>query len=124
VTQQNWLGWKLDAEQRTTLLERFPPRYSNTVADHITLGPAEEAGPTPDAKWATVIGHADDGVGVEALVVEVVGSRQRPDGGTYHITWSLEPGRDAHESNEVIAQKGWEDVGDTPSVQLVKAHWP
>jgi hypothetical protein len=39
--------------------------------------------------------------------VELNGTTARPDGGTYHITWSLAPGRDARESNDVIAAKGW-----------------
>lgn len=124
MTQQVWLGWKLDAKHRSNLLDRFPPRYCNTIADHVTHGPADGSSPVPDADRAVVIGHADDGAGVEALVVEVAGSHRRPDGGTYHITWSLEPGREAHESNDAIARYGWEDVEDAPSVKLVKARWP
>jgi hypothetical protein len=124
VTQQIWLGWKLDAEDRANLLDRFPTRYHTTIADHVTHGPADGSPPVPDADRAVVIGHADDGAGVEALVVEVAGSHQRPDGGTYHITWSLEVGREAHESNDVIAQTGWKDVEDAPSVKLLKAPGP
>ena len=32
----------------------------------------------------------------------------RPDGSTYHITWSLGPGRKARESNDVLRDQGWE----------------
>ena len=31
------IGWKLDRTQRADLLERFPPRYADTIADHVTL---------------------------------------------------------------------------------------
>jgi hypothetical protein len=44
---------------------------------------------------------------VQAMVVEIGGSSRRPDGGTYHITWSLAEGRKARESNDVIRDKGW-----------------
>ncbi len=31
------IGWKLDREQRKELLQQFPPRFRNVVADHVTL---------------------------------------------------------------------------------------
>jgi hypothetical protein len=40
-------------------------------------------------------------------VVRIGGTIDRPDGSTYHITWSLGPGRQAKESNEVIARRGF-----------------
>src|SRR5919107_332704 len=54
-----------------------------------------------------VVGVADDGAGVQALVVEIGGTTRRPDGSTYHVTWSLGPGRRAVESNDVIRACGW-----------------
>jgi hypothetical protein len=41
------------------------------------------------------------------MVVRIGGTTDRPDGSTYHVTWSLEPGRQAKESNEVIRTQGW-----------------
>jgi hypothetical protein len=102
------IGWVLPASERERLLARFPPRYERPVADHVTLrsGVAEDA-PPPAAATAEIIGEADDGEGVQALVVEIDGSAARPGGGTYHITWSLGPMRQARESNDVIAPRGW-----------------
>ena len=31
------IGWKLPLNQRSALLERFPPRYEKLIADHVTL---------------------------------------------------------------------------------------
>lgn len=118
------LGWRLEPAGRAALLARFPPRYEETVADHVTHGSAEEAPPLPQLSHAIVIGHADDGAGVEALVVELAGSSGRWDGSTYHITWSLAPGREAKESNRVIAEHGWAPVADRPEVALEQASWP
>ena len=53
------------------------------------------------------MGVADDGEGVQALVVEIGGTTRRPDGSTYHITWSLVGGREAVESNDAIRERGW-----------------
>lgn len=118
------LGWKLDANDRAALLARFPPRYERTVADHVTHGRKGEAPPISPATSATVVGHADDAQGVEALVVEVAGQRQRWDGGVHHITWSLGRGREAKESNEVIARLSWRPLEGVDPVGLTPAEWP
>lgn len=68
----------------------------------------------PPAQDAAVVGLADDGEGVQALVVRIGGTTNRPGGGTYHITWSLRPGRRAVESNEVIAAQGWSPMDPAP----------
>lgn len=116
-------GWKIDRGEREALLQRFPPRYANVVADHVTFGrvPLREL---PPHERAELIGRADDGSGVEAMVVALGGSHERPTGGTYHITWSLGPSREAIESNDVIAAHGWQPLGETASVALEAASWP
>ena len=105
------IGWKLTRNQRLELLQQFPPRYSEVVADHVTLLsrlPSDAS--LPREEHGEVIGRADDGTGVEALVVRIGGTSDRPDGSTYHITWSLEPGRRAKESNDVIRDHGFEPI--------------
>jgi len=118
------LGWKLDRAEREALLARFPPAYPETVADHVTWGRKSKAPAMPQAGRAVVVGRADDGAGVEALVVELNGATGRWDGGTCHVTWSLGPGREAKESNEVIAARGWQPVEGRPDVALTPAEWP
>ena len=65
-----------------------------------------------------VVGVADDGAGVQALVVEIGGTTRRPDGGAYHIAWSLGPGRKATESDDVIRERGWTATGQRYRVRL------
>ena len=118
-------GWKLDRGQRAALLRRFPPRYAQAVADHVTLKPDPPAGELPDPpREATIVGRADDNTGVEAMVVRLDGATGRPDGSTWHITWSLGAGREAKESNDVIAALGWEAFGEPVPVSLTPARWP
>lgn len=118
------LGWKLDSEQRDALLERFPAAYARVVCDHVTLklGPGRSFDPADTQ--AEIIGFANDRQGVQAAVVEIHGSSARPDGGVYHITWSLGPGRMARESNDVIAAFGWAPLLIGVPVTLKAASWP
>ena len=119
------LGWKLERDQREALLRQFPPRYARAIADHVTLQDADSEAPLPGpAADAEILGRADDGQGVEAMVVRLRGTTDRPDGSTWHITWSLRPGRRAHESNEVIAALGWTDFLQPVPVRLTPARWP
>jgi len=102
------LGWKLAAADRERLLGQFPAKYENVVADHVTLRVgADQATPLPPKPQAAVVGRADDGDSLECLVVALDGTTHRPDGSTYHITWSLGPGRKAKESNDVLRERGW-----------------
>ncbi len=104
----NVTGWKLDRDQRRELLQQFPPKFRNVVADHVTLhsGAADDA-PLPQEIEGEIVGRVDDGKGVEAMIVAIGGTTDRPDGSTYHITWSLEEGREAKESNNVLVQQKW-----------------
>jgi hypothetical protein len=114
-----YTGWLLDPAQREALLARFPPRYARVVAHHVTLKFGDREAQAPGAVAAQIVGEADDGVGVQALVVRIDGSEARPDGGTFHITWSLAPGREARESNEVIGARGWTPLGTPAPVRLL-----
>ena len=67
--------------EREALLARHPPRYARAVADHVTFGPAGEGEDMPRASSARLVGRADDGEGVEAMVVAIDGSTARPTGG-------------------------------------------
>jgi hypothetical protein len=122
---QSVTGWKLDRDQRKELLQQFPARYRNVVADHVTLEAKVSAdAPLPETAVGEIVGRADDGAGVEAMVVSIDGTTDRPDGSTYHITWSLGDGRRAKESNDVIRARGWEKFDLPMPVQLAAARWP
>lgn len=122
---QSVVGWRLSAEGRTELLQRFSPTYSRIVADHVTLSAKVACDtPTPPDTKATVVGYVDDGEGVEALVVAIDGTTARPDGSIFHITWSLGAGRHARESNDVLADKGWSQLADPQAIQLRGARFP
>src|SRR6185503_13334554 len=114
-----------DRNQRKELLQQFPPKYPNVIADHVTLqSKASDLAPLPKEDLGEIVGRADDGKGVEAMVVRIAGTTDRPDGSTYHITWSLAEGREAKESNDVIAARGWTELDLPMPVKLLPAHFP
>jgi hypothetical protein len=118
-------GWKLPEVERELLLQRFPPKYGKVDADHVTLrtdAPAETPLPAKP-ETSRVIGRADDGDSLECLVIELDGTTDRPDGSTYHITWSLGPGRRARESNDLLRDKGWKYLEAPIPVELTPARF-
>ena len=118
------VGWKLDRSQRAELLDDFPPKYRNVIADHVTLAAkVHRDTPLPDEVFAEAVGQIDDGKGVEALVVAIAGSTDRPGGGIYHITWSLEPGRQAKESNDALAAGEWRPLPEPVALKLQPARF-
>ncbi len=117
------IGWKLDRGERAALLQRFPPRYDEPVADHVTLETDAESKPLPPDITAEIVGRADDGEGVEAMVVALGGSTDRPDGSTFHITWSLAKGRRARESNDVIREHRWTALAEPVPVAIEPARF-
>jgi hypothetical protein len=118
------IGWKLGAGDRDRLLRRFSPRYENVVADHVTLRAVVETDEhLPAQPIAQVVGLADDGDSLECLVVSLDGTTHRPDGSTFHITWSLGPSRRAKESNDVLRERGWEQIDSPVTITLEPAHF-
>ena len=119
------IGWKLDRAQREELLERFPPQYPDAIADHVTLKSNAQRDQLPAEVVSQIVGRADDQDSLECLVVAIDGSTDRPDGSTFHITWSLDrsKGRKARESNDVLKQHGWSPVSEAIPVKLEPARF-
>lgn len=103
------VGWILTETSRALLLDRFEPRYARIVAHHVTLASHHAAADVPGAAGFAVVGHAVADMGIEALVVRVDGKTQRPDGKTFHVTWSIDPasGCKPQDSNRLIEQHGF-----------------
>jgi hypothetical protein len=118
------VGWKVPLHERARLLQTFPPKYENVIADHVTLhsGVTPQT-PLPPTAAAQIVGRADDHASLECLVVEIDGTTDRPDGSTYHITWSLGRGRHAVESNGVLRDRGWERLSDPIPIEVRPARF-
>jgi hypothetical protein len=117
------IGWTLDEAERATLLKQYPPRFAKVVAHHVTLATDAEDRELPDAVRAEIVGRTDDEQGVEAMVVTIDGDTARPDGSTFHITWSLGEGRRARESNDVLRERGWQKLDKPIPITLTPARF-
>ena len=113
ILNESFIAFELDGKSRRTLAQRFIPKYPDFIGHHITykLGGKKDKLPGMP-KSIEVVGYVDDGDGLEALVIAVNGKTVRPDGKTYHITWSLDrsKGKKPAHSNKLIAEKGYIDV--------------
>lgn len=104
-----YTAYVLDKASRKKLKKAFPPKYSEFIGHHVTLKfgvPKDTPVPRKPDK-IEVVGYADTGDGLEALVVEVNGNRKRADGRVYHITWSLDrsAGYKPKDSNNLVSNK-------------------
>lgn len=119
------VGWQLDGEQRSWLLNLFSSAYPDVIADHVTLSSGSDPKRPPKDTNADVVGQVDDGAGVQAFVVRIGGTMDRPDGSTYHITWSIDrsKGRKARDSNDVIRTLGWQPLDQPIPITLKGASW-
>jgi hypothetical protein len=118
------VGWRVPRDERERLLERFEPLYPDVVADHVTLRfGTDEDTPLPTARSGEIVGEVEDGAGVQALIVRIGGTTDRGDGSHYHITWSLAAGREAKESNDVLAATKWQRVHPPIAIALAPARW-
>ena len=103
---------ELSATSRGQLARSFPPRFPEFIGHHVTyaFGVRSDV-PLPEISSVRVVGYAVDEAGLEALVVEVDGATTRPDGKTFHITWSLDRGAGFKpvNSNDLVS-RGWESV--------------
>jgi hypothetical protein len=94
------------------LLENLPATFRKVFAHHVTyeFGIPEKL--PPIASTVNVIATASNDR-IQVAIVEVRGSTVRPDGGTFHITISLDPtlGTKPVDSNKLIADKSkWRPV--------------
>lgn len=120
------LGWKLNGPERGKLLTLFLPAWPDVIADHVTLRTGGDPGDhLPPPVKAEIVGSVDDGMGLQALVVAVDGTTDRPDGSTYHITWSLDRSRSRMpvESNKVLAERGWDKLEEPVPVRIEPARF-
>jgi len=115
------IGWTLDEKERADLLKQNPPRFDKIVAHHVTLATDAGQRDLPPGVRAAIVGRTDDDRGVEAMVVTIDGETDRPDGSTFHITWSLGEGRRARESNDVLKERGWTKFDHPVDITLTPA---
>ena len=100
-----YTGYEIDQDSRSKLAQLYPPKYPNFMGHHITEAFGVKDGSVPEQpQQILVVGYINNGEDVEGFVVEIDGTTARPDGGTYHLTWSIDRSKGAkpvHTNNHV-----------------------
>jgi hypothetical protein len=103
--KSGYMAYTLSSSSRQQLLSHFKPKYPEVICGHVTYKfPAKSTDELPpEVKEAHVVGY-ENGDGIEAVVVEINGSKTRPDGKLYHITLSLDraKGKKPVHSNDLV----------------------
>lgn len=104
---------------REHLFGESTPIFPNFVGHHVTYEfQSSDKDPLPPEGDYVVVGYAYEkerrlnGSGIEALVVSINGTVNRPDGEVYHITWSHGSGYSPKDSKRIV-NAGWKRL-DTP----------
>ena len=101
--------YELDKESKAMLMEMFPPKYPEAKYDHVTICMGDiNAIPPKPAQKVEVVGIADDGNGIEVLIVNINGTPLRNDGKHWHITASYDSSKLAPASFDIFAKPGKE----------------
>ena len=105
--------------ERDQLLRKFKPKYPKVFAHHVTysMKNKDKSNP-PDIQSAEIVGWADSGDGLEAAVVSIDGSINRPDGGIYHITWSLDPSKYKPANSNQLVSYSWTKLDQPIPISL------
>lgn len=101
-----YTGYEIEAGSRQKIMDLFPPKYPDVLGHHITekfgVKNPEEVPEQPERVF--LVGYIDNGEDVEGFLVEVDGTVNRPSGGKYHLTWSIDRSNGAkpvHTNNHV-----------------------
>lgn len=91
-----YTGYEIEPGSRQKIMDLFPPKYPDFLGHHITeqFGVKDGEAP-PQPKRVLLIGYIDNGEDVEGFLVEVDGEVNRPSGGKYHLTWSIDRSKGA-----------------------------
>jgi hypothetical protein len=119
-------GYGLTDYGKNVLLDSINPLFRKVIAHHVTNEfDIDTQLPRPASTVNVIAVAANDRI--QAAIVEVHGSTVRPDGGTFHITISLDPtcGTKPVDSNDLIADKAnWKMLDEPFTVQVITSFWP
>ena len=114
-------GWKLSKDSQDMLMLKFPPKFPDVFAHHITYMFGKNSEVPNDSDDIKVVGVCETDT-IQCLIIKIDGTTVRPDSGTYHITWSIDKSKGAKpvDSNNAIKTNGFQSVADTPIKCIAK----
>lgn len=122
--RKGYTGYKLPENERYNLTLVFPPKYSKFIGHHVTHKFGVTSDQVPPKGEYKIVGYADSGDGLEALVVSINGNIKRPDNSLYHVTWSLDPEKYKPKDSNALVQSGYKDLESPITVSLEPTFFP
>ena len=107
--KKGYTGYELTDSARWELMAHIEPIHPDVIAHHVTHEYGVYESLPPDTNTVRVTAMASNDT-VQAAIVKVNGTTQRPDGKFYHITISIDRAAGAKpvDSNALIADsKNW-----------------
>lgn len=102
-----YTGYLLSENDRNKLASLFPPKNPTWLGHHITETFGVDANHPPPKKPSSVmlIEYLEED-GIEGFLASVDGTVNRPSGGKYHLTWSIDKGkgRKPVDTNNIVDQ--------------------
>lgn len=116
-------GYSIDGPVRDKLIDLFPPMFDRVALHHITYQYGVEESLPPTATVAKIVATVSN-ERAQALVVEINGTTERPNGQTFHITvsYAASQGASAKDSNQAIAESPWEPL-ERPMTIPITPRW-
>ena len=113
INSKGYIAYVLSEKSRKSVLQEFPPLFDKFFAHHVTYQfGVSHTTPLPDQPTSVKLVQEviDEELNVQCFVVEVNGSTRRPDGGTFHLTFSLDPAvskpKDSNQAIENAVRNG------------------
>ncbi len=109
--------WMVDQYSKTQILNIFGQKHPDLIGHHITYMFGKQA-VLPNTAIINLIGHCITET-IECFIAEIDGSVVRPDGGIYHLTWSLDKAKGAKpvDSNRAIETNGFKHLTNPISIK-------
>lgn len=107
--KKGYTGYQLTSSAHHELLAHIEPIHPDVIAHHVTHEYGVYESLPPDAEYVRVVAMASNET-VQAAIVKVNGTTERPGGKFYHITISIDRAAGAKpvDSNDLVADsKNW-----------------
>lgn len=105
-----YTGYEISKRSRELLHKKYPPQYETFLGHHITekFGVPDDH-PPPDNPGKVFVIAKLEGEGIEGFLVSLGGQIDRPGGGRYHLTWSLDKTKGVKpvDTNKLVYDPKW-----------------
>jgi len=121
-----YTGYAISQINFDEIAKEFPPMFPDVIGHHVTIRLGADVNMIPPTSaFIYLLDHYTDNKSIECFTVQVFDKVKRSDGGTYHLTWSIDRsmGVKPQDSNSLINKSG-DGISITKHIhQTVRPFW-